>query len=134
MAVTASVGTLSAAVNVQVVAPGGGGGTTGSAASLSVTTDTTTITPTGTATISAYVRDANNALISGIGYIHAQFGRRGARHVTSDANGVATCTLNTAGDPALRTISVTAATGALNASVNVTVVASTGGTPAPHPC
>ncbi|MEJ0037208.1 MAG: Ig-like domain-containing protein [Gammaproteobacteria bacterium] len=130
IAVTASVGALQAATSVQVIAPGGGGGgTTGTATSLSVTTDTATIPTTGSASIKAYVRDASNALISGVPVtFSATSGGVAPASVTSDANGVAATSLNTAGDPALRTITVTARTGNLTASVNVAVVTTTGGT------
>ncbi len=130
IAVTAAVGTLQAATSVQVVAPGGGGGgTTGTATSLSVTTDTTTITTTGTAAIKAFVRDANNALISGVPVtFSASSGGVAPSAVTSDSGGVAATTLSTAGDPSLRTITVTARSGNLVATVNVAVVTTTGGT------
>jgi len=75
------------------------------------------------ATITALVRDANNQVISGV---LVQFASTsGGLTVTSgttDANGLATATLNAATDPTNRTITVTASAGAAQATINVDVI------------
>jgi hypothetical protein len=108
---------------------GGGGGTTATPASLTVVSDRTNIPSDGTqsATITAFVRDANNALIPGVQVsFRPQSGGVSPAAATSDATGQAQTTLSTAGDPTLRTITVTATAGSLTATVNVQVVAAGG--------
>ncbi|HMN45837.1 MAG TPA: Ig-like domain-containing protein [Povalibacter sp.] len=108
---------------------GGTGGGTTTAATLSVTTSAPTMPGDGSAsaTITAYARDANNALIAGVPvtFSASSGGIAGSPAVTG-ANGQATATLSPAGDATPRTITVTAASGSLTATVNVQVVA--GGT------
>jgi len=113
---------------------GGGGGTGGggtTAASISVTSSVTSIPADGSvsAKLTAFVRDSSNALISGVPVTFtASSGGVSGSPATTDATGTATATLVTAGDTSLRTITVTATAGSLQATVQVQVVASTGGT------
>jgi hypothetical protein len=113
-------------------APGTGGGPGGPvASSLTVTSSSPTILSDGstTATITALARDANNNLIAGVGVTFtATSGGVAVTQATTDASGAATATLSTAGDPTIRTITVTAAAGTLSSTVNVQVVAASGGT------
>jgi hypothetical protein len=106
---------------------GGGGGGTPTAATITATTSAPTIPSDGSAaaTITAYVRDANNTLVSGVpvAFTATSGGIAGAAAI-SDANGAATAQLITAGDQSLRTITVTATAGSLQATVNVQVVSS----------
>jgi Bacterial Ig-like domain (group 1) len=110
---------------------GGGGGGTPAAAAIAVTSSTTTIASDGSngATITAYVTDASNNLLPGVSvaFTASSGGISGTPAVT-DATGSATAQLVTAGDSSLRTITVTATAGALQAQVNVQVVASGGST------
>ncbi len=109
---------------------GGGGGTTvPSAAVITATSSSTSIPSDGSsnATITAYVRDANNSLIAGVpvAFTASSGGISGATAVTG-ADGTATAELLTAGDSSLRTITVTATAGSLETTVDVQVVATTG--------
>lgn len=113
----------------------GGGSTTGSASVITLTTSASSIPSdgTGTADITAIVRDANNNLLKDIPVAFtASSGGIAGSPTTTDENGQATVTLSTAGDPSLRTITVTGSTGSLSAKVTVQVVGSggTGATPA----
>ncbi len=76
-------------------------------------------------TITAFVRGANNALISGatVAFSASSGGVSPASAVTG-ADGTATATLVTAGDASLRTITVTAGSNGVNGTVAVPVVAS----------
>jgi hypothetical protein len=116
-----------------ITVPGGGGGGGGgggpTAASISVVSSTPTIPQDGSAdaTLTAFVRDANNNLLAGVSVVFtATSGGVAGSPAVTDASGSATATLVTAGDPSLRTITVTAAAGALQAQVNVQVVATAG--------
>jgi hypothetical protein len=106
---------------------GGGGGGTPAAATLTATSDVTSIPSDGSmaATITAFVRDANNNLIPGVAVeFTASSGGVSGSPATTDVSGAATASLVTAGDPTLRTITVTATAGALEATVDVQIVAS----------
>jgi hypothetical protein len=109
---------------------GGGGGGGAAAATLTATSDVASIPSDGSqnATITAYARDANNALLAGIPVTFAASsgGVQGSPAVT-DATGTATATLITAGDSTLRTVVVTVTAGSLSAMVNVQVVAPSSG-------
>src|SRR5260221_2592874 len=109
---------------------GGGGGGGAAAATLTATSDVASIPSDGSqnATITAYARDANNALLAGIPVTFAASsgGVQGSPAVT-DATGTATATLITAGDSTLRTVVVTVTAGSLAAMVNVQVVAPSSG-------
>lgn len=110
---------------------GGGGGGTTSSASVTAVTDLGTIPADGSAsaTITAFVRDAKNNLLSGVPVTFtASSGGISGSPATTDSTGSAKATLITAGDPTLRTITVTAAAGSLTAKVSVQVVASTNST------
>lgn len=106
---------------------GGSGGGGANASAISVSSSSATIPQDGSAdaTITAYVRDANNALLPGVTvtFTATSGGISGSPAVTDPA-GVATAHLITAGDSSLRTITVSAAAGSLQGVVTVQVVAS----------
>jgi len=117
-------------VRAASTTPGGGGGTGGgvpSAAAVTVTTSAPTIASDGseTATITAFVRDASNTLLPGVPVTFtATSGGISGSPAVSDDTGSAAATLITAGDGSLRTITVTASAGTLQATVDVQVVSS----------
>jgi hypothetical protein len=77
----------------------------------------------GTADITALVRDVQNNLVQGVTVtFQASSGGIAVTQATTDANGAAKATLSTAGDTTLRTITVTANAGSLLNTVNVQVV------------
>jgi len=109
------------------------GSSSGGAASASITvvTDAATIPSDGStpATITAYVRDAQNNLLSGIPVTFtATSGGISGSPSTTDSGGAASASLITAGDSTPRTITVTATAGTLQATVSVQVVASSSST------
>jgi len=76
-------------------------------------------------TITAFVRGANNALITGAAVtFSASSGGVSPASVVTGTDGTATATLVTAGDASLRTITVTATSNGVNGTVAVPVVAS----------
>jgi hypothetical protein len=82
------------------------------------------------ATITAFARDASNNLIANVPITFtATSGGLAAPTASTNANGEATVTLNTAGDSSQRTIIVTATSGTLQASVNVAVTQQGSNTP-----
>jgi hypothetical protein len=123
--VTATAGSLSATVTVQVIA----NGSSSPVAAVTVTSDTPTILSDGStsANITALVRDASNNLIPNVPVVFtATSGGISATQSTTDPTGAAKAVLSTAGDPTLRTITVTAKVGTISATVQVQVVAGTG--------
>ncbi|MCC6630053.1 MAG: Ig-like domain-containing protein, partial [Chloroflexi bacterium] len=112
---------------------GGGGSSGGGAApaTLTVVSSAQSIPSDGSsdATITAYVRDANNALLRDVSVtFSATSGGVAPSTATTNASGAATTTLSTAGDSSLRTITVTATvSGLAPATVAVQVAAATGG-------
>lgn len=101
-------------------------GSNPSVASISISSSTPQILNDGTqtATITAFVRDANNALLPNVlVQFEASSGGIAPAQASTDASGQATATLSTAGDSTLRTITVTARTGNFSATSNVQVVA-----------
>lgn len=123
--VTAIAGALTATVTVQVISKG----SSSPVAAVTVTTDTPSILSDGSqvANITALVRDASNNLIPNVPVVFtASSGGISATQPTTDASGAAKATLTTAGDPTLRTITVTAKVNAISATVSVQVVAGTG--------
>jgi hypothetical protein len=79
----------------------------------------------GVATITAFVRDASNNLLSGVPVtFSASSGGVAGSPATTDTTGTATASLVTAGDSTLRTIIVTARAGTLQSTVSVQVVTS----------
>jgi len=108
------------------VTPTGGGGGTTSAAAITATSSSSTMPSDGSAsaTITAFVRDAENNLIPGIPVTFtATSGGLAGSPATTDVGGAASAELITAGDNSLRTINVTATAGSLQAQVAVQVVA-----------
>ena len=101
------------------------------ASAITVTTSSPTIAADGSspADITAFVTDANNNLLPGVVVdFTASSGGVSGTPGTTDGTGTTTAQLVTAGDPTLRTITVTASAGSLQAQVNVQVVASGGST------
>ena len=104
---------------------GGGGGSTPVAAQLTVVSSATNIPidGSGTATITAYTRDATNNLIANVPVtFSATSGGLSGVSAVSGADGTATATLGTAGDSTVRAITVTATTGTLTATTIVQVI------------
>ncbi len=108
--------------------PGTSGGTptpTGPVvASISVLASTPTM-GSASATpldISAYAKDANNALVKGASVTFgASSGQLAITQATTDDNGLAKATLAPGGDPSNRTITVTATSGTVSGTVAVNV-------------
>jgi len=96
------------------------------AASITISSSVTSITADGseTAIITARALDANNALLSGvpISFSATSGGLQGTNPATTNNNGEATVSLTTAGDSALRDITVTAQTASLSADTMISVV------------
>jgi hypothetical protein len=114
--VTATSGTITGTTTVQVAQ---------AKTSLNLLTSLTSIPSDGskTATITAYVRDANNNFVSGavVGF-QASSGGLTVTKGTTDTSGSATATLSSAGDPTNRSITVTAkVVGSSGAAATVTV-------------
>lgn len=107
---------------------GGGGPGPGNAqvGSLTLLTSSPQMPSDGTAaaTITALVRDSNNNVMADIPVIFTSSSGSLAvsQPATTDANGVLTATLNTAGDPTNRAITVSAQTGSASDSVVVNVI------------
>jgi hypothetical protein len=77
-----------------------------------------------TATITAFVRNAQNGLLPNVQVTFtATSGGISPTSVATDANGQATATLSLAGDTTLRTIQVTAAASSFSATTSVQVIA-----------
>lgn len=107
------------------------GGTTGTVTALTLVSSTSSMPSDGSAaaTITAYVRDANNALLENVPVsFSATSGGITPASATSSIAGAASATLSTAGDATLRTISVTATAGSKTATVNVQVVSASSST------
>ena len=108
--------------------PGNGGtGTTPTVATLTLLTSSPQMPSDGSApaTITALVRDSNNNVMEDVGVVFmASTGSLTvASPSTTNADGVVTATLTTAGDPTNRTITVTAiAGGSVQSTVDVNVV------------
>lgn len=113
--VTATSGTASGKVTVTV-------GT--AAQTITVVTSAPQIPSDGSksATITAFVRNAQNQFVSGVtvGFA-ATSGGLAVTQATTDATGAATATLSAAGDPTDRTITVTATAGSSSVTVPVSV-------------
>src|SRR5689334_14577405 len=116
-------GILSALIALALTACGGGedsfvGGTGGGGQTPAVTVGSLTLiasSPTvpsdgsTPAQISAFVRDASNKFMKDVPVVFsASSGGLIITQGTTDANGLATATLSSAGDPSKRTITVTA--------------------------
>lgn len=111
--------------------PGAGGGGVTSATQLSVVSSRSSIPSDGSedATITAFARDVNNALVPGVVVTFtADSGGLTPASATTGSGGSASSTLITAGDTSLRTINVTARAGNLTATVPVQVVSGGSGT------
>ena len=123
--VTATAGKLTSTVDVQII-PAAQPPTV---AAVSLVSDTQAILSDGTtaAKLTAFVKDANGNLLPNIAVaFSASSGGIApvtANSTTTDASGTATAALSTAGDPSLRTITVTATVGGFTAQVQVAVVA-----------
>lgn len=109
-----------------IVGQGGPGGLAPNIGSLTLLTSSPQIPSDGTldATITALVRDANNAVMADIGVVFAASSGSivVSQPATTDSNGVVTATLSTGGDKSLRDIVVNGiAGGSTTASVTVAV-------------
>ena len=94
------------------------------ASSLVVTSSVATLLGDGSvpATITALVKDANNVVLKGVPVtLSTSSGALSAGSGTSDGTGQVNVTLTTGGDPTVRTITVTARSGTLTATVAVPV-------------
>lgn len=106
-----------------------------SAVTVLLLSDATTIQSNNStaATLSAYVRDANNNFIAGIpvtmtassGALTPVVTAAGVAALTTDTNGLARATLSTPGDQTNRTVTVTARVGSTTSTANVSVVGTT---------
>ncbi|NNF67811.1 MAG: hypothetical protein HKM98_09920 [Gammaproteobacteria bacterium] len=114
----------------NITATGGttGGGTTGGTPTEAATVDVITSQPQIpsdggiSSTITAFVKDATNNFVEGATVLFsATSGGVVVTQGTTDANGVATAILSTAGDPTNRLITVTATSGDLTKTVDVNV-------------
>ncbi len=122
--VTATSGSLTASVKVQVVASSSA--TTSVVSALTMSTSAASILDDGstTATITALARDASNNVLAGVPItFSASSGAVQAAKSTTDASGEVTATLSTGGDSSLRTITVTGTTAKLTSTVQVQVLA-----------
>ena len=100
-------------------------GTTAKVAAVTLETSLPEIPSNGStsATITAFVRDANNNFLTGIPVVFsATSGGLAVTTATTGSNGQATATLDTAGNPTNRTITVSANAGTQSAKVAVGVV------------
>ncbi len=102
--------------------------TTVPVASVLLVTDSPTI-PSDNATsakLTAYVQDANNNFLPGITVaFKPSSGGIAVTQAVTDANGVATATLSTLGDPSNRAITVTATANKVSATATINVTGST---------
>jgi len=130
-------GILSALLALALTACGGGddsfvggtgtGGTTTPpvvVGSLTLVTSSPTVPSDGSAPaqISAFVRDASNKFMKDVAVVFsASSGGLIITQGTTDANGLATATLSSAGDPSKRTITVTVIAGTVTKTINVDV-------------
>ena len=113
--VTATTGTISSNISVSVV-------NTQQTISLVTSLPQIPSDSSKSATITALVRGANNQFLAGVAVnFTSTSGGLNVTQGTTDANGSATATLNAAGDPTNRTITVTAVVGAATANVSVDV-------------
>ena len=123
--VTARAGNSSSTTTVQVVAasPPAVVGT------LTLTTSTPTLPSDNslTATITAIARDSQNRLLANIpvAFTSSTGAIASGGNATTNANGQATATLTTPGDPSNRTITVTATAQAVTQTINIDVVGTT---------
>jgi hypothetical protein len=104
----------------------GGGGTNPSVASVSISSSATQLLNDGTqtATLTAFVRNAQNGLLPNVSVsFTATSGGISPSTVTTNANGEAVATLSLAGDTTLRNINVTASASGFSATTAVQVIA-----------
>ena len=101
------------------------GATTPAVSAMSMTTSLPQIPSnnSASATITAFVRDADNNFLTGVPVtFSATSGGLAVTTATTGTNGEATATLGTAGDPTDRSITVTASAGTKSATIEVGVV------------
>jgi hypothetical protein len=105
---------------------GGGTGPTGTPATLTISSSASAILSDGStsANLTALVVDANNVLLANIPVAFAATsGGLAVTLGTTNTSGAAKATLSAGGNPGLRTITVTATTGGLKASIAIQVIA-----------
>lgn len=130
---TLSVGSNTTPRTINVTVQGGGKTATGSVQVVtpvpSILFNPSTLGSAGTAggaTVSALVQDSNNNALSGVPVsFKASSGVLVVVSGTTNSSGVATATLNTTGNPANRTITVTATAGGVVATSTIAVVGTT---------
>lgn len=126
LAATAAVLAACSGGSDDTIVGGGGPGSVSQVGSLTLITSSPQIPSDGTAaaTITALVRDNKNNVMADVPVIFTS--SSGSLVVTqpakTDTNGVLTATLNTAGDPTNRAITVSGATGNAGGSVTVNVI------------
>lgn len=126
LAATAAVLAACSGGSDDTIVGGGGPGSVSEVGSLTLITSSPQIPSDGTAaaTITALVRDNKNNVMADVPVIFTS--SSGSLVVTqpakTDTNGVLTATLNTAGDPTNRAITVSGATGNAGGSVTVNVI------------
>src|SRR6202167_846445 len=104
------------------------GATTPAVSAMSMTTSLPQIPSnnSASATITAFVRDADNNFLTGVPVtFSATSGGLAVTTATTGTNGEATASLGTAGDPTDRSITVTATAGTISATITVGVVGTT---------
>ncbi len=105
--------------------PSDGGGSTGAVARLTLSTSSAELPTSGNASavITAVAQDANNVVVPGaVVTFVADSGVLSAGSVTTDASGVATTVVGAGGDNSPRTITVTASSEGVSASIQVSIV------------
>ena len=113
--VTASAGTASGTTTVNVV---------NTQQTLTLTTDSPQVPSNNSksANITAFVRGSNNQFLEGVTVsFQATSGGLTVTQAVTDASGAAKATLNAAGDPTNRTVTVTATAGSATGSIPVAV-------------
>ena len=106
---------------------GGGSGSGPAAASIELIASNTQLqsdqAAANTVTITAIVKDANNAVLEGVSVaFSASSGSLQVTQAVTDASGFATATLSNGNDPSNRSITVSATDGNATASINIAVV------------
>lgn len=103
---------------------GGSTGSTQTATQMTLTVDTPSIQTNGSSvvTVSATLKDSQNAVVSGqkVSFT-ADSGTISASTATTDANGVASITFNSSGDKTNRTVNFTATSNGLSQATSVVV-------------
>ena len=101
----------------------GTGGSTVTGISIVTSSPQVASDNTGPATITAYAHDANNNTVEGAAVtFSASSGLLAVSQGTTNASGAASAALSAGSDPSNRTITVTAASGAISSTITVAVI------------